>query len=212
MKKMVILLHGIGRTPRSMRHLEKALVNLEYQVMNIGYDSRKKSISSLASDIYQHIQPFCNNKDYVLNFVTHSMGGLVTRQLLAHFNIHNVGRVVMLAPPNQGSEIADFLNNNFLYKLIYGPAGQELTTHTAKTKPFPNVSAQVGIIAGNRCIDPISYFILPSKHDGKVTIENTKLKGMSDHIVICASHSFIMHNKNVIYQVIYFLNQGKFEH
>ena len=209
---IVILLHGIGRTYRSMRRLEKVIAQKGYQVLNIDYPSRKKNISALARDVYQHLLPYANQKGKTLHFVTHSMGGLVLRGLLAQYELNNVGRVVMLVPPNQGSEVADFLKNNILYKLFYGPAGQELTTKAAKTNPIPKINFDLGIIAGNRCWDPICYFLLPGKHDGKVTIQSTKYQGMTDHIVLAASHSWLMNNKKVIYQVITFLARGQFNH
>ncbi len=209
---MVVLLHGIGRTYRSMRQLEKALSQVGYHVINIDYPSRKKNISGLVLDVYQQLQKYVNQPGNTVHFVTHSMGGLVLRGLLSQYELNNVGRIVMLAPPNQGSEVADFLKTNVLYKLFYGPAGQELTTLAAKTHPIPKKNFEFGIIAGDRCLDPISYFLLPGKHDGKVTIESTKLQGMTDHIVLAANHTSIMSNKKVIHQVITFLTQGKFDH
>ncbi len=209
---MVVLLHGIGRTYRSMRRLEKTLSTAGYQVLNIDYLSRKKTLSLLADDVYQQLHKYANQPGKTLHFVTHSMGGLVLRGLLAQYELKNVGRVVMLAPPNQGSQVADFLKDNIIYKLFYGPAGQELTTLAAKTNPMPKINFELGIIAGNRWLDPISYLILPEKHDGKVTIENTKLQGMTDHIVLAVNHNSIMSNKKVIHQVINFLNHGKFDH
>ncbi len=209
---VVVLLHGIGRSNKSMRTLERVLAFDGYQLLNIDYPSRTKDMLSLAKDVYQQIHPVCNQSDITLHFVTHSMGGIVLRELLAFYQINNLGRIVMLAPPNHGSEVADFLKNNWFFKFFYGPAGIQLTTENAKKyPPLPN-HCETGIIAGNKALDLISYFILPGKNDGKVTIENTKLANMKDHIVIEANHTFIMDNKNVIVQVQTFLKEGKFNH
>lgn len=212
-KTLVVLLHGIARTYRSMRRLENALKAEGYSTLNIDYSSRKQDLLASVSDIYQQLHAIYHQPDLKLHFITHSMGGLIVRQLLATYPILHIGRIVMLAPPNQGSEVADFLKNNFLYQWFYGPAGQALTTMAAKTDPLPIIDApaELAIIAGNRCLDPICYFILPSENDGKVTIESTKLSGMKDHIILPVTHSFLMYNKQVIHQAIYFLKYGRFD-
>lgn len=210
--KTVVLLHGIARTKRSMHALEKALLKENHHVVNIDYPSRKKSIPELAFIIFKELSKLSSENNGKLHFVAHSMGCLIVRELLAKYPFANIGNIVMLAPPNHGSEVADFLKDNILYKHIYGPAGAELTTYFSRENPFPNIQHTFGVIAGNQCLDPLSYFILPKGNDGKVTIESTQLEGMSDYIVLPCSHSFIMSNKAVIEQVKYFLRNGKFTH
>lgn len=209
-KETVILLHGLARTKRSMSALEKALSKEGYHVLNIDYPSTKKNIAKLSFIIYEKIKKECLERDTKIHFVAYSMGCIIVRQLLTKHQVSNVGNIVLLAPPNHGSEVADYLQNNLLYKYFYGPAGLELTTHTARTNPFPPLQHSFGVIAGNVCLDPLAYFILPKGHDGKVTIESTKLEGMSDHIIVPCSHTFIMRNKAVIEQVLHFLRKGKF--
>lgn len=208
----VVLLHGIARTKRSMKKLEIALLSAGFEVLNIDYPSRKHTIPSLSTNIYQQIEAYRKQKEVTLHFVTHSMGGLVVRELLSRYPLNSVGRIVMLAPPNHGSEVADFLKNNLLFKLFYGPAGQQLTTATKLSDIPEMVQYELGIIAGNRCLDPICYFLLPKPHDGKVSIESTKYFTMKDHIILPANHSFIMNYRQVIDQVKYFLKEGKFLH
>jgi len=209
-QEVVVLLHGIGRTYRSMAPLEKKLNQAGYQVLNIDYPSRKKEISALANIVYQRIQPYCNQQYYRIHFVTHSMGGLITRVLLNEHEINNVARIVMLGPPNQGSEVADLLKNQRLYQWFYGPAGQQLTRRMAKSDPFPAMTQEIGIIAGTRSLDPFCSFFLPDKNDGKVTVESTRLAGMKDHRVLPVTHVFMMHNPTVIKQVVHFLREGCF--
>ena len=210
-KEIVVLLHGIARTKRSMYAMEKALLKEDYQVLNIDYPSRKKNIAEITKFIFDKLNRLSQQNENRLHFVAYSMGCLIVRELLAKYPIANIGNIVMLAPPNHGSEVADFLKNNFLYKHFYGPAGLELTTHFATNNPFPKMQYVFGVIAGNICLDPISYFILPKGNDGKVTIESTKLEGMSDHIVLPYSHAFIMMHPTVINQVKFFLRNRRFK-
>jgi pimeloyl-ACP methyl ester carboxylesterase len=167
---IVVLLHGIGRTNKSMGTLERELSKEgDFQILNIDYHSRKKDMKSLAKDVYHQIQHVCNKPNVRLHFVTHSMGGLITRELLFLYQIDNIGRIVMLAPPNQGSEVADFFEDNYLFKLFFGPSGIQLTTEKAKNYPqLPN-NCEVGIIAGNRVLDFFSYFLLKGtgENDGR---------------------------------------------
>ena len=141
------------------------------------------------------------------------MGGLVIRALLNKYRPKNLGRVVMLGTPNQGSEVADFFKNNPIYKGFFGPAGQQLTTDQANIKDLlGTVDYELGIIAGDRSIDPISSTILVGKDDGKVSVKRSKINGMTDHVVIHTTHTFMMKNKNVIKQTDYFITHGKFQH
>lgn len=210
--EIVVLLHGIARTKRSMKALENAFIKDGYRVINIDYPSRKKPIQEIASIIYNELHPFSQETKGKLHFVAYSMGCLVVRELLAKYSFANIGNIVLLAPPNHGSEVADFLKDNFLFKSFYGPAGLQLTTHFALQNPFPKIQHTFGVIAGNACIDPLSYLLLPSGNDGKVTIESTKLEGMRDHIVLPCSHTFIIYNKAAIEQTKYFLRHSQFNH
>ncbi len=183
-KQLVILLHGIARTSRSMRSIENALKQQGYHTLNIDYPSRQDSITSLAENVQQQILSYPEIEQCIIHIVTHSMGGLVARCLLAMPLFNNVQRVVMLGPPNQGSEVADFIMHYQPFKAFYGPALAELTTFYANTYPFPALPThcQVGIIAGSLSIDPICYFLLPGKNDGKVSLTSTKIAGMTDHM------------------------------
>lgn len=208
---IVVLLHGIARTKRSMKTLEKAFLKEGYQVINIGYPSRKKHIQDITPLVFDEINKFTQATNGKMHFVAYSMGCLVVRELLARHPIANIGNIVLLAPPNHGSEVADFLKDNFLYQYFYGPAGYELTTHFARQNPFPSIPYPFGVIAGNVCLDPISYWVLPKGNDGKVTIESTKLEGMRDHLVLPCSHTFIIYNKTAIEQTSYFLKNSQFK-
>ncbi len=210
----VILLHGLCRTSRSMMKMERALTETGYAVKNVDYPSRTASIQKLADDAIGKAVADCQQDGAMkIDFVTHSMGGILVRSYLVQHPLPSLGRVVMLAPPNQGSEVVDKLGRTFVFKWLNGPAGNELGTGSNST---PNqlgpVNYPVGVIAGDRSINWINSLLIPGADDGKVSIERTKLAGMSDHIVIHTAHPFIMRNREAIRQTIQFLRTGAFDH
>ncbi len=210
----VILLHGLCRTSRSMAKMERALTEAGYQVKNVDYPSRTASVPQLADDAIGKAVGDCQRDGAVrIDFVTHSLGGILVRSYLARHPVPSLGRVVMLAPPNQGSEVVDKLGGWLLFKWINGPAGGELGTGANAT---PNrlgpATFPVGVIAGDRSLNWINSLLMPGRDDGKVSVARTKLAGMSDHIVIHTTHPFIMRNRQVIRQTIQFLRTGAFEH
>lgn len=211
----VVLLHGILRSKFDMLPLSKFLQDKGYLTLNILYPSRELSLEGLADFVDDKIKsdPRYHN-GMTLHFVSHSMGGLITRYYIETYRPINLGKVVMLGPPNTGSEFADWLSEGKifspLFKTIYGPAGQQLRTdyqHIDKDITYP-----LGIIAGNVSLNPMAPWILPGAHDGIVPVDRTRLKGMTDHIVIPATHSFMMFNPAVMKQVHAFLLNAKFEH
>ena len=148
-----------------------------------------------------------------VHFVCHSMGGLLARVIISRYRPQRLGRVVMLGTPNGGSEIADRLKNVSLYRAWFGPAGAQLVTRrdAATDALFPPVDYPVGIIAGNRSIYPIaSALLLPKPNDGRVSVENTRLEGMADHIVIASPHPWLPSHARAIEQTIAFLRNGRF--
>lgn len=208
----VFLLHGIAQVALSMSRLARYLRRLNYHAFNFDYPSTRHPIETLALDhLHPFIQKHHRDSKRPLHFVTHSMGGLVVRYYLTQHRPAKMGRVVMLAPPNQGSEVADRLRNWRLFKWIFGPAGQELgTTTDCICHRLGAVDYEVGVIAGHKVIDPISAQMLPGPNDGKVTVERTKVEGMTDFLVVPSSHTFIMQRKVVMEQTAYFLAHGKF--
>ena len=208
----VVLLHGISRTARSFRRMELALRAAGFATLNLDYDSRRKPLDALADDIHPPIDRFAHSLDGAVHFVCHSMGGLLARVYLAQHRPARLGRVVMLGTPNGGSEIADRLKNFSAYRAFFGPAGQQLGTQrdAAVDAILPPVDYPVGIIAGNRSIYPITSVVLPKPHDGRVSVENTRLDGMAEHIVIRTSHPWLVRNGEAIAQTLAFLRNGKF--
>ena len=208
----VVLLHGISRTARSFRKMQAALESAGFATLNQDYASRRKALEALADDIHPSIQRFAAGIDGSVHFVCHSMGGLLARVYIARYRPKRLGRAVMLGTPNSGSEIADRLGHFRPYRAFFGPAGQQLGTlrDSAIEALFPPVDYPVGIIAGNRSIYPVAGMMLPKPHDGRVSVANTKLDGMADHVVIPSSHPWLVRNSAAITQTIAFLRNGKF--
>jgi len=199
-----------------MHSIEKFLQKNDYRTLNIDYPSNKYSIERLcALYVKKTIDSALCSHDTV-HFVTHSLGGIIVRYCLNDKDRikGNVGRIVMLCPPNQGSSLADSLatNLNWFFRFYAGPAGAELTrqkngiVHHLETTGY-----KIGIIAGDKNIEPWFRRYLDGKNDGKVQVEETALAGSEDFIVLHHSHTFMMNNDDTKYQILSFIKNGKFE-
>lgn len=192
-----VLLHGFWRSARSMKKLAQKLTKSGFIVININYPSSKFPIEELVN---KHIKPqilsSCTDPSKKIHFITHSMGGLLVRYLLAKNKIPNLAKVVMLAPPNQGSKLADFFSKFQITKTILGPAISQMHTTTGITKQLPKPDYPIGIIAG--------------KYDAKVPIKNSQITNMSDFLIVPKTHAFIMNSPKVFTAIINFLEHQKF--
>jgi triacylglycerol lipase len=209
----VILLHGLARTKHSMSKMEKRLKAEGYEVINRGYPSRHLTIEKLAEDAIPAAIEACRKKGATrIHFVTHSMGGILVRYYLKHHEIQVLGRVVMLSPPNGGSEVVDTFKNTYPFRFINGPAGKQLGTDASSLpRRLGKVTFDTGVITGDRSINIINSLLIPGADDGKVSVINAKVEGMSDFLIVHVSHPFIMKNDEVIKQTVYFLKNGKFD-
>ena len=218
----VILLHGLAKSDSSMKKLERAIDDAGYITVNVDYPSTDYPIEKLAGPAIAPALDKCtqqsadphgyqSERPSQVHFVTHSMGGILVRQYLSRVNVENLGRVVMLGPPNQGSEVVDKLGSFPGFHFIFGDAGLQLGSGKLSV---PNklgaASFDVGIIAGTKSINPILSGMLPGKDDGKVTVERTRLEGMHDHLEMPVTHVFMMKNQKVIQQVVHYLQHGSF--
>jgi triacylglycerol lipase len=208
----IILLHGLSRTANSMKKLESGLLDAGYVVVNVDYPSRHHSIDELAPMAVQEGIDGCADTERV-HFVTHSLGGILVRLYLESNAVDRLGRVVMLAPPNHGSQIVDSLSVIPGYSLINGPAGSQLGTGDddipAQLQP---VYYDVGVIAGTHSVYPVLSQLLPNPDDGIVSVESTKFDGMKDFLLVYRTHTYIMNSPEVLEQSISFLETGRFIH
>ncbi len=209
-KPKVILIHGIFNVKYCLYFAGRYLTKQGYDVTLLGYPSTQYNIEQLVEWLHPKLQRILNdNISIPVHFVCHSMGGLLLRAYLEKYNMANLGRVVFLATPNQGSELADVLSDFILYKWLFGPAGQQLKTSQTPYLFKKPIAFELGIIMGNKPNFNLSCFKgLPN--DGNVTVESSKVLGMKDHLIIPKNHLNILFDKNTQYQIDYFLKNGYF--
>lgn len=196
-----------------MKKMENALAESGFLVRNTAYRSREKPVGELASEVIPAAVAACNEDgDRPVHFVTHSLGGILIRYFLETNEVDNLGRIVMLSPPNQGSELVDKLGRMPGFRLINGPAGLQLgTSKDDLPAQMGPATFDVGIITGSRSINLILSTMIPGADDGKVSVQRARLEGMSDFLVVPHSHPFIMKSRRVIRQVTFFLENGLFD-
>jgi len=211
-KECVVLLHGWGRSDKSMLVISLALQHVGYEVVNINYPSNDKNISELSElavgDGIAQCEALGATK---IHFVAYSLGGILVRHYFKDRSLDKLGRVVMLGTPNKGTEIIDHYRKLYLFRQLAGPAGLALGTSSAD---IPNtlggVTFELGVIAGSKSINPFLSLLLPGDDDGKVSVDSTKVEGMKDFIMLPTTHPTMIMSPRVIKQVLYFLENGSF--
>lgn len=209
----VAVLHGLSMPKKHMSFLARSLEKEGYRVANIAYPSTTDTLPNLAR---HHVRPQLPQCEGQLHFVGHSMGGLIIRELLHQDTPDNIGRIVMLGTPNHGSEVVDFMLKTpvlkQLFSAFFGPAAAQMqVVDNAYLKELQIPVVPIGIIAGENYIDPIGgMLLLPAPNDGKVSVKSTKLKTMTDHIVLEDSHLWLPISHKARMQTMHFLKYGKF--
>jgi triacylglycerol lipase len=207
----VVVVHGLGRTSRSMSLLAARLAHAGFRVVDFDYPSTSETLEELTARLDRELSLCCAGEEETVHFVTHSMGGVVVWAYLAGRAPGYGGRVVMLAPPAGGSELIDLLAETPLLESLVGPAGAGLgTDSTRATARLAPVGFELGVIAGDRSLNPLTSWIIPGPDDGKVGVEAARVPGAVDFLVVPGTHTFLMNRGDVADQIVHFLRHGAF--
>ena len=211
-RECVVLLDGLGRTAASLRPLEKALHAAGYFVVNDGYPSTREPVERLARVVGAGVEKCRAAGAGDIHFVTHSLGGILVRTWFQDHAVPEARRLVMLGPPNHGSEIADRKRRAAWYRWLTGPAGQQLGTEpTSAPNRCGPIPLEIGVIAGTASADPWFAALFDGPNDGKVSVASARLAGMRDFLTVPRSHTFMMRSDLVVREVLAFLRHGRFE-
>jgi len=208
----VVLLHGLAQSDLSMRLLAMRVRSAGFRVHALRYESTRKEPPALVQDLAGELTECCAEAPR-LHFVTHSLGGLLLRAYLAERELPNLGRVVMLAPPNHGSELIDRVAGWWVLRMLFGPIAPQLgTSPESLPNRLPPADFEVGVIAGTRSLNPLGAWLIPSENDGSVSVASARLDGMRDFVTVPVSHTLILLSSAAARQTVAFLADGRFAH
>ncbi len=208
----VIVVHGLGRTPVSMAILVSRLEDAGFRVVSFRYPSTSEPMEALVDRLQAEVEGCCGNETETVHFVTHSMGGVLVRSYLFQRPQVHQGRVVMLSPPNQGSELIDAFADSPLLRSVLGPAAARLGTDSAGiAHQLGPVRFSLGVITGDRSLNPLGSWLIPGPDDGKVGVDRAAVDGAAAFMILPATHTFIMNRKDVAEEVVHFLRNGRFQ-
>jgi predicted alpha/beta hydrolase family esterase len=213
-KNYVVLLHGLGRSRRSLFGLQYWLRRAGYVVVNVGYPSRKIPVAEVVRDWLQPVLDTLDLRNGVrVHFVTHSLGGIVFRTWAAGRDPRfPLGQTVMLAPPNQGSEVLDYIGDHRWVRTLLGPAIDDLQTQALNSpRKLGPVPPGTGVIMGNQAKIRLFGHLFDGESDGIVPVAGGKVEGMAEFMVVPADHTFIMWRPVVLRAVERFLRHGVFD-
>lgn len=212
-KNPVLVLHGLGMNRLFMHGITQHLRSGGRNVYSISYPSLDKSFEQIVDE---HVLPAVKKADAEkLDFVGHSMGGLLVRLYAKKYGHRGIGRVVMLGTPNNGSQVADFMKRWDVFRQFTGSVGPALSTAADGIHAqLPDIPFECGVIAGeNKYLHfPTTYLAgIPTPNDGIVSVDSTKMKGMKAHTVIVADHSQIVWSPKAWDLTAKFLETGGFD-
>lgn len=206
--KAVILIHGIIRSSKSLDRLREPLEKDGYTVICFDYPSTRVTIEESG----EHLNSVMKSLDGIeeINFIVHSMGGLVVRASLAKHADKRIKRMVMLGVPNLGAKMADQFKALGLFKTIFGPAGQQLVSGPdAPVSKLPTPQFEFAIVAGARGTDNGFNPLIPGDDDGTVSVASTRLPGATDFMTVPVLHSFLMYSERASNGAMHFIKTGR---
>jgi pimeloyl-ACP methyl ester carboxylesterase len=205
----VVLVHGLWRTPLSWVFPWVRLRAAGYHAVGIAYPSYTRPIEQLAAFVAERLPRDGSGR---LHFLTHSLGGLVVRALVRSERPANLGRVVMLSPPNRGSQLARRLMANRVFTTAAGPAGKQLASSPDDIdRLLGPIDFDLGVIIGDKAL-PLTSRHIEGDNDGKVGLDEARVEGMKDFLVVHRGHAFIMNDPRVLRQAMHFFEHGAFAH
>ncbi len=211
-RERVVLLHGLLRQPRSMKPLAQRLTDEGFEVHNLGYASTDDTATQIVDGLAASIDDCCASAQATLHFVTHSLGGVVARAYLSEHRPDHLGRVVMLAPPNRGSPLVDRFGDDFWFRSLLGPVATELGSGPASLpNRLPPPTYPVGIIAARHAVASALGGAWLGDNDGIVSVDATRLPGMTDFLVVRTGHVRIRRDDVVADETVHFLRHGRFQ-
>jgi len=208
----VILLHGMFRSAIAMKPAESFLTEKGFKVINMSYPSTQHDIETLVQNyLMPQIVSLEESGASKIHFVTHSMGGILVRHYLKNNQMPALGRVVMLSPPNKGTELTNLFADTDWYKEKIGPAGKQLNPNqNSWVNQLGSVDFELGVIAGNYNGNFLTSWLLPGPDDGVVSVESMKVKGMADLLLVSEKHFNIRRFIPALQQSVYFIENGRF--
>ena len=206
----VVLLHGLWRGWHAMEPLARVLGREGFSTLNLPYASTRLPIPKLVDHIRREVDKIAT--DEPVHFITHSLGGILGRALLAGPHSWKAGRMVMLAPPNRGSEIVDWSVRHPLIHRLLGPAGRELGSE-GFPRQLPDLAdgSEVAVIMGNRCSIPLFARLLEDDNDGIVSASKGRIPGLRGFAVVDADHTFIQMHPEVVRRCVRFLESAEWQ-
>ncbi len=207
--EIVVLVHGLLMRGFGMYVLGRFLNKAGYEIYLYDYPTTRRQIAGHGRDFLKYLERLhTENPGRPINLVTHSLGGIITREVL---NINPgpdispileqkiIRRIVMVAPPHRGSDIAKFLSEKFPFTSVLIKPLEELSSSPeayVNLMPVPEKKVEIGIIAGT--------------YDGKVSLDSTHLECEDDHHIIPSSHTIILYRTATKKAVLNFLREGRF--
>lgn len=201
---LVVLLHGLWRGWRAMEPLARRLRAEGYATLNIPYPSTRLPVHDLASWVERHVRLHAHGRASA--WITHSLGGIVAREILARDPEIAPQKLVMLAPPNGGSEIVDWARRHPAIHLLLGPAGRSLGSDGLPGQlPPPPPDVETAVIMGRRGSIPLFRRLLDPENDGIVSVPRGRLDGAHTFTVVDADHTFIQTHEETVRLCLGFL-------